>query len=66
MIPNTNIVIEKQRIVAATIVPNPANGTPKAIQTKASRNIDRKEIKLSITPKTEIHAKGRVLYAKIL
>jgi hypothetical protein len=52
--------------VTATIVPKPANGTPKAIQIEASRIIDRREMKLRATPNIEIHAKGRVLYAKML
>ena len=64
--PSTKIVIEKPSNIAATKLPNPANGTPNTSHTTInprSAKADKMDVS---TPKIEIHAKGRVLYANIL
>jgi hypothetical protein len=54
-------VIEKHRIIVATIEPNPAKGAPITIHKTARTNKDKLDTKLKPTPKIEIQARGRVL-----
>jgi hypothetical protein len=48
------------------MLPNPANGTPDRTQKMVKPASETIESKEENTPKIEIHAKGRVLYANML
>ena len=66
MTPKTRIVIEKHNNIAATMLPKPANGTPSKSHMTVKANNAKAERRDVRTPKIETHAKGKVLYAKIL
>jgi hypothetical protein len=55
------MVIEKHKTIAATMLPKPANGTPKTIQEIVSPTRDNTDTSDMNTPNIETHAKGRVL-----
>ena len=59
--PIENIVIENPNTITPIKLPNPANGTPNAIQRNTSKNKLKIEIMLIDRPKTETHAKGCAL-----
>ena len=61
MTPKTNIVIEKHKTIAATILPKPANGTPSRSHIAINPVKEIIESKDAKTPKIETQARGSVL-----
>jgi hypothetical protein len=59
--PRIRIVIEKHKTIVATILPKPANGTPRRIHEALNPINDNPEINDISTPNIETHAKGREL-----
>jgi hypothetical protein len=59
--PRIKIVIEKHKTIVATMLPKPANGTPRRIHEMVNPIKDIPEITDINTPKIETQAKGSEL-----